>query len=427
MRRFLFVLLLIAGNAWADSFSFQLNEVRFPDFVRLVYSDVLQRSYVLDTDTIKNQDAITVHVRNKSPAEVEGYLLTLLEARGFEVVNRFGVDVIGKKLEKEPAEKDVFVYRPRFRSVSYLLDIVSGFFPKGAFAGQRQVTAVLTPVAGAVPGQVGTPVQGMNQQNVSAAPVDSGNSAYSQIDKHQADTLVFQGVSKDVDKLSRLLSQLDVASGELLVKAVVYEVRTRQSEGSAVTLAASILAGKFGISIDGGASAANAVKIKFNNFDAMYSALSDDSRFKLLSSPNVRVRSGTSARFVAGSEVPVLGNISYQQNGTAVQSVEYKSSGVILDLKPEVREDTTDLTIFQQISSFVATSTGVNQSPTLLKRELKTQVSARADEMIILGGLEENQDTQDESGLSFLPKFFRASGGVQQKTEIMVVLHVQRI
>lgn len=141
----------------------------------------------------------------------------------------------------------------------------------------------------------------------------------------------------------------------------------------------------------------------------------------------MRVKSGASARFVAGSEVPVLGAITYQSTGQAVQNVEYKSSGVILDLKPQVSEDSTDLTIFQQISSFVPTTTGVNQSPTLLKRELQTQVSVKADEMIVLGGLEESQGTQSEQGLSFLPKFFRTFGDDQTKTEIMVVLHAQKI
>jgi len=230
-----------------------------------------------------------------------------------------------------------------------------------------------------------------------------------------------------VRKLDALLKQLDTPSSEILVKAVVYEVQTTQSEGSAVTLAAAILGGKFGIAIDGGASTSNAVKLKFNNFDAVYSALSGDKRFKLVSAPTMRVKSGNTARFVAGSDVPVLGSVSYQQNGAAVQSVEYKSSGVILDLKPQVREDVTDLTIFQQISSFIQTQTGVSNSPTLLKREIQTQVAAKADEMIVLGGLEENSSTVSESGLSFLPKFLRSAGNDQTKTEIMVVLNVQRL
>ena len=258
-------------------------------------------------------------------------------------------------------------------------------------------------------------------------PVDSGMSAYSQIDRGSLDVLVFFGESKDIEKLKSLVVQLDMPSSELMVKAMVYEVQTNQREGSALTLAAAVLGGKIGISIDGGASLTDSIKIKFNNFEAIYSALSGDERFKLLSSPTMRVQSGNMARFVAGSEVPVLGSVSYQQNGSAVQSVDYKSSGVILDLRPHIREDVTDLQIFQQISSFIPTQTGVNDSPTLLKREIQTLVTARSDEMIVLGGLEESKKTDSESGLSFLPKFLRASSSDDTKTEIMVILNVQKI
>lgn len=442
MRALFFALLLAAGSAaaGADSFSFQLAEVRFPDFVRLIYSDVLQRSYVLESDTLKNEDVITVHVKNKTAAQVAGYLGALLDSRGLAAVTRFGVDVIGKKPEQEKdeakEEKTVYVYRPRFRSVAYLQELAAVLFPRGSFAGQRQISQMVHPDSGM--GGANVARTSMNSamprdaagsgKNPAAAPVvDSGQSAYSMVDKNTQDVIVFHGTEKEGTQLLSLLEKLDVIGAELQVKAVVYEVRRTQKEGSAVSLAASILSGKLGISIDGAPAAGNAVKLKFNNLEAVYSALSSDSRFKLVSAPTMRVKSGASARFVAGSEVPILGALSYPSSGPAVQAVQYKQSGVILDIKPQVREDVTDLTIFQQISSFVATTTGVNQSPTLLKRELQTQVSAKADDMVVLGGLEETHDIDEEQGLSFLPKFLRASGEDKQRTEIMIVLHVERI
>src|ERR1035437_1745200 len=87
---------------------------------------------------------------------------------------------------------------------------------------------------------------------------------------------------------------------------------------------------------------------------------------------SMRVKSGASARFSVGNETPVLGAVSYQQNGSSVQSVEYRPSGVILDLKPFVRSVGIDLTGFQQLSNFAVTDTGVNSSPPLSKRELST-------------------------------------------------------
>lgn len=424
---FIIICFTWAITAQAEPVSINFSEVRLVDFVRVLYSDIVKKSFVLDGDLLKSEEVITLNLRNVQRGQVETQVKKLLDAQGFQIVESSGVVQIGKKPEKVDPEKTVFVYRPRFRSVTYLQDILSGLFPRGSFSGQRQIAQ--TPVQAINKDGASVQPQGVKQTSsvAKAQVLDTGTNAYSLLDKSQQDTLVFLGEPGDVKKLSELLVQLDQPSAELVVKAIVYEVRTEQNQGSAVTLAASILSGKIGIAIDGGAVPGNALKLKFSSLDAVYTALSGDKRFKLVSSPTMRVKSGANARFVAGSEVPVLGAITYQSQGQAVQNVEYKSSGVILDLKPQVREDTTDLTIFQQISSFVPTTTGVNQSPTLLKRELQTQVSAKADEMIVLGGLEENQGTQSEQGLSFLPKFLRASGDDQTKTEIMVVLHVQRI
>ena len=429
MRTFFFLCFFIAKLCVAalpspQTFSFQFDEVRFPALLKLVYSEVLVRSYVIDTPALNNQDALTLHVRDKTAPEVEAYMLALLDERGFSIIKRGSVDVISKKPDAAQPLKEVFIYHPRYRSVSYLQDLLSSVFPNGSFTGQRLLADSSPSLA---PATSSSPSPSTSAISPSKTPIDNGTNAYSRIDKSQQDTLVFQGDQKMVDKLIDLLAQLDKPGAEVIVKAVVYEVRTEKTEGSAVTLAASILSGKFGIEIDGSATPANAIKLKFNNIDAIYSALAGDKRFKLVSSPTMRVISGASARFVAGSEVPILGAVTYPAQGQAVQTVDYKSSGVILDFKPQVREDVTDLTIFQQISSFIPTTTGVNQSPTLLKRELQTQVSARADEMIILGGLEESQGTDSEQGLSFLPRFLRASSDTQTKTEIMIFLNLQKL
>jgi len=276
-------------------------------------------------------------------------------------------------------------------------------------------------------------VQAVQSQSVQRSPqrpqagVDTGTNAFSRIDKADQDAIVFNGTAKDVARLSSLLAQLDKPAGELFVKAVVYEVRSGRSDGNAIKLAASILSGKLGVSINTGSLDQHAIKISFGGIDAIYSALASDSRFKLVSSPTMRVLSGGSARFVAGAEVPVLGNVTYPNNSQPVQSVEYKPSGVILELKPHIREQVTDLTISQQISSFVQTTTGVNQSPTLLKRELQTQISTRDGDIVVLGGLEENKDTTENNGLSFLPDWLKSKGGDEQRTEILVVLDARRI
>jgi type II secretory pathway component GspD/PulD (secretin) len=252
-------------------------------------------------------------------------------------------------------------------------------------------------------------------------------SAASLIDQ-DSDTMIFQGTEKEIAALERLLPQIDVPAGEVIIRAVVYEVTTGQSQGSAFSLAASLLGGKLGVSIGSGPGLANAISFRSASIDAVVSALSADSRFKAVSTPRVRVKSGQQAQLVVGQDVPTLGAVTVpQQGGQSVQSVEYRSSGVILGLAPTVRESGVEVKVDQQISDFARTETGVNNSPTLTKRSLTTTVTAVDGELIVLGGLTQEKGSTGHSGLSFLPKLLQSSSGSSTRTEILLLLEVSKI
>jgi type II secretory pathway component GspD/PulD (secretin) len=110
-----------------------------------------------------------------------------------------------------------------------------------------------------------------------------------------------------------------------------------------------------------------------------------------------------------------------------VQSVEYRSSGVIFDLSPVVRDSVVDLTVGQQLSNFVTTQTGVNNSPTLTKREVRTSLSVADGDIVIIGGLAENRESSGRIGFSFLPEWMRSDTGQTSKSEILLVLQVSRL
>jgi general secretion pathway protein D len=123
----------------------------------------------------------------------------------------------------------------------------------------------------------------------------------------------------------------------------------------------------------------------------------------------------------------VLGAVTYQQNGVPVQSVEYRGSGMIFNLMPQVREGAVDLMVEQQLSNFVQTTTGVNASPTLIKREVKTDVQMREGEVIMLGGLTEDKSTTGHAGPSFLPSWFQSRSSSNERTELLLVLQLTRL
>lgn len=418
MRRFLLALVFYCavGSAGAVPVTIDLQDVRLVDYVRLVYGEIMKRSYVFESSFLDNKDLLSVSFYRLEPVAVEAETRALIAAHGFAAIVANGVAVVSKMSEAGGAD-EVLVYHPRHRPVSYLLDAVETLFKPGSFMGQRAMSSVnIAQVAGTVG-------QGVTSQNA-----DQGVSSLANRD---SDVLVFRGSAKDTGRLNGLLAQLDTATPEIMVEAVVFEVQTGEQSSSGVDLAFSVLRGKLGLNVATGAAAASSATLKVIgsgvDLAAAIFSLASDNRFKVVSSPRVRVLSGGVARFSVGNETPVLDAVTFDQQGRPIQSVSYKPSGVIFELRPKVREGGSELAIMQQISQFVTTTTGVNNTPTLIKRELSTLVAAKDDEIILVGGLDEQRTTNNESGLTFLPSFLRHSSHDGQNTEIVLLLHVQRI
>lgn len=393
--------------------AFDLDAVPVSQVLRVVFGEVVKTPYVLDPVVVA--DARPISFRwDSSQGDVRPFLRATLDMLGYELGMVGGVDLVRPKREQlNSEEREAFVYRPRHRDGSYLVDLLAPLF-KGAFTARKAVSA-----------PAGSKLEPGNYPPGSAAAlIDRG-----------ADVLVFHGSADEVRRLSGLLEQVDVPTGEALVRGVLYEVQTGNKQGSAFQLAASLLsaATSFEVGLGGGVSTlGDFLRLRSSgskiSIDAVLSALSSDSRFRVVSSPSLRVRSGASAKLVVGQDVPVLGALSYPQgSGQAVQSVEYRSSGVIFDLQPEIRAGVIDLRIGQQMSTFVRTETGVNSSPTLIKREFSTSVSLADGEIVVLGGLDENKTSGAETGFSFLPDFMRSQQADDSRSEILLVLQVSRL
>ncbi|WP_406643479.1 hypothetical protein [Pectobacterium brasiliense] len=85
-----------------------------------------------------------------------------------------------------------------------------------------------------------------------------------------------------------------------------------------------------------------------------------------------------------------------------------------------------DLEISQEMSNFTATDNGVNSSPTLIKREISTDISLADGEIILLGGLAEQKNNDSKTGFGLLP-LFTSEGSDSSKTDIVIVLQVRKI
>lgn len=383
-------------------YQFDLTGLPIGQVAQIFYSDAFRKPFILSPELLEDRRPVSLRVQGTA-SQVRADFVRLFDAFGYSVIQRSGVDHVVPKKEPAPQPGEYFLYRPLYRDVAYLSETLAPLF-QGKFGVDRGIS---------VPGQ--TPVTGSSPSGSAASLLN-----------RDADQLVFVGSKAEIVNLRALLPQIDIEMGEVMLRSAVYEVQTGDRDGSAFSLAASLLKGKVSVNLAAN-PLDNSVSFSTGDFNAVLSALSSDSRFKVVSQPSLRVRSGKEATINVGAEVPVLGSVSYPQGGQSVQSVEYRNSGVIFTITPQVRQAVVDLTIDQQLSNFVQTTTGVNNSPTLTKRQLTTNVQMRNAEVVILGGLTEEKTSESQTGLSFLPSIFRSKITESSKSEILLVIQMMKI
>lgn len=400
MKYLLLAVLLMPSLSHSETYSMQLNEVRIADLARVVYGDVLSRSFVLDAEVLLNGDAISINWLRLDKDQVDSMTRELLEMRGFELVQQGSILLVRKRTKED---EELLIFRPRYRSAKYLADILA----KVADAHQL--------------GKRG--MQSTMQFQASIGKQDEVDGAASaQVDRSAPDQLAYQCLPANCERLRKLLVDLDTPEAQVVLRAAVYEVGTTQGQGSAVQIAAKLL----NLSMTAGSTLSGAPQFHFAsaNLDAVLSVLDQDGRFKSISRPMLRVRTGAQAKFSVGQQVPVLGSVSQDKNGNAVQSVEYRQSGTIFTVQPDVRQDVVDLNVMQELSSFVATTTGVNNSPTLLQRTASSQLTIKPGEVVVFAGLEEQKNDEAES------HFFGWSLGKKKNStssEVLLFIEAQRI
>ncbi|EMX2868019.1 TPA: type II secretion system protein GspD [Yersinia enterocolitica] len=401
MKALLIIIMFsLPSIAVSKGITLSLSAVTLNDAIIIFYSEVIRKPYMISPDIANDKRLVSFSVT----PEIDAYdfMLRYLKNAGLTVSKKNGVDYIyiAEKTIYEP-QKYSFVYTPRFRSVAYLADIlqsqVEGRFSNGGKVGDG-----------------------------STSPANIDNNSASHVINRNGDVLVFNGTKNDIKLVESLLPLIDIASDEIIVSGYVFEVQTSERNGSGLQLAAKLLSGKFNLQIGSQQGFDNFIRFNAGSLDALYELFRTDSRFHVVSSPRLRVKNGSEASFSVGSEVPVLGKISYDGD-RPIQSIEYRSSGVIFNVMPQIRMNTIDLKISQQLSNFVKTETGVNNSPTLIKREVNTDVSVTDGDIILLGGLAETKDSDADTGLTFLPSWFSTKSTEKTKTDIVVIIQAKKI
>ncbi|VXC85405.1 Type II secretion system protein D [Pseudomonas sp. 8Z] len=171
-----------------------------------------------------------------------------------------------------------------------------------------------------------------------------------------------------------------------------------------------------------------------DNFGALITALSANTKSNLLSTPSLLTLDNQQAEILVGQNVPFqTGSYTTDASGAGnpFTTIERKDIGVTLKVTPSVNEGATlRLAIEQEISS-IAPSTSLNAQAVDLvtnKRMIKSTVLAEDGQVIVIGGLIQDDVTESISkvpllgDIPLLGRLFQSTRESHVKRNLMVFL-----
>jgi general secretion pathway protein D len=152
---------------------------------------------------------------------------------------------------------------------------------------------------------------------------------------------------------------------------------------------------------------------------------------KVISSPQLMVLDNQSATLQIGDQVPIETQRAVSvtdPEAPLVSTVQYRDTGVILEVTPRVNSSgLVVLDIVQEVSD-VARTLLPTTTPTIRQRKIKSTVAVHSGETIALGGLIRDSHEVDTFGvpllseIPYLGNLFKTTSDTTVRTELLVLI-----
>ena len=263
--------------------------------------------------------------------------------------------------------------------------------------------------------------------------------------------LVITAPDAALQSMLAVIKQLDVRRAQVLVEAIIAEISSSKAAELGVqwALGTNNIVGATSF----GASGSNLIQLKANplslgsglslgvgqfaadqlGIGALLRALSSDASTNIISTPSLLTMDNQQAEIVVGQNVPFITG-QYASTGSGetpsspFQTIKRQDIGVRLQIKPQINQgDAISLEILQEISSLAPSTTSAADIITN-KRSIQTTVIANDGDLIILGGLiDDNLQESSEKvpllgDLPILGAAFRYKKSAMVKRNLMVFI-----
>ena len=264
--------------------------------------------------------------------------------------------------------------------------------------------------------------------------------------------LVIVATTQEYGIIRPIIEQLDIVPLQVLIDATIASVKLTDNlqygiawylqHGS--TSVGGAVGGGAGSSI-AGAGAAAVAAVATGGLSAVYSSgainaiLSTEAgkgNVNVISSPSLMVLNNQKAKINVGDQVPIqtgTTSIPTASTGIAVAaSIQYKDTGVTLEVTPRVNANGMVIMEIHQIVSGVVPQTtatpGVTSTATINKKEIQSSVAINDGQTIVLGGLIDDNNSMTKSGIPLLydipwiGSLFGSTSYTRTKDELVVLI-----
>jgi len=349
--------------------------------------------------------------------------------------------------------------QPTQQSTGQLSAVFANQSGAGSSTGSTGSTGTDTSGNSGVGGVMGSSVTSVPQQSApstsgasallgplsASGNASAGTNAIRIIPDNANNSLLIYATASEDDEISAMLDKIDISPVEVRIDATIAEVDLT----GALQYGTQYFFKSGGINaiLTEGTTAALTTNfpgfvLSGHNSDAAplaISLLQSVTRVNVLSSPELMVLDGQSASLQVGDLVPYLSQTSQSTisaDAPVVNSIEYRETGVILQVTPHVGTDgLVTLDVAQEVSGVQSqvTTSGID-SPTFSERAVTSRVSIQDGQTIGLAGLISDSDSHGNQGIPYLKNvpllgdLFGNQDNQRSRTELLVLItpHVVR-
>ncbi len=276
----------------------------------------------------------------------------------------------------------------------------------------------------------------------------NNNSAIKIIADEENNALVVKATKEEYQDIEDAIKRLDISPLQVLLEATIVEVELSGDLQYGVqwffrnnNVDGNTGIGRLGDGV-GGADAGLIGATTGGGFSyslvdsggvvrAVLSALAEDNKMQILSSPSLMVLDNHTASINVGDQVPVRTSES-TNTGTSdlvTSTIQFVETGVTLQVAPRVSQSgNVVMDIYQNIRTAENTTSSAIDSPTIDQREVSTSVSVPSGDTIVLGGLIQDVNSQGNIGvpglrnLPIVGNLFGTTSRASERTELLVLI-----